>query len=457
MLLLFIHGWSVTSTGTYGDLARDLTRAGVEAGLDLDIRHVFLGRYVSFRDEITMDDLARALDYAIRHDVPDNVDGRRPFSCITHSTGGPVVREWLQRFYGPEGLGRAPLNHLVMLAPANHGSALAVLGKGRLGRIKAWFDGIEPGQRILDWLCLGSDGQSGLDAIEAAYDWPASGCYPFVLTGETIDRRLYDYLNPYTGEIGSDGVVRVASANMNHVRHCLVQTDEVIRPALGATRLQLASTTRVDQLPMKLIDDASHSGKRHGIMAGVEAGDTGKPVVRAILDCLKVDSAAGFGRLANAFRAGLDDLRRTTRACMQLVVGVADDRGETIYDYDFYLLAGRRYSPGDLPEDFFIDRQMNPASGRLVYYLDAGRMAEISGGRLGIRIVARPEAGLSGYRPAEIQLEPEQLAEFVTPDHTLWLDIHLTRVVDRNVFRFAPGDNRRDDFSRTRASGERIG
>jgi len=46
-----------------------------------------------------------------------------------------------------------------MLAPANHGSALAKLGKARVGRLKAWFNRIEPGQRILDWLSLGSEGQ----------------------------------------------------------------------------------------------------------------------------------------------------------------------------------------------------------------------------------------------------------------------------------------------------------
>jgi len=30
-----------------------------------------------------------------------------------------------------------------------------------------------------------------------------------------IDRKLYDHLNSYTGEKGSDGVVRAAAANLN--------------------------------------------------------------------------------------------------------------------------------------------------------------------------------------------------------------------------------------------------
>lgn len=44
-----------------------------------------------------------------------------------------------------------------MLAPANHGSSLAALGSSRVGRLKSWFDGVEPGTGILEWLELGSE------------------------------------------------------------------------------------------------------------------------------------------------------------------------------------------------------------------------------------------------------------------------------------------------------------
>jgi len=87
-----------------------------------------------------------------------------------------------------------------MLAPANHGSALAQLGKSRLGRIKSFFEGVEPGQHILDWLELGSDMSWQLNESWLDYDCIAHGIYPFVLTGQKIDRQLYDTLNSYTGE-----------------------------------------------------------------------------------------------------------------------------------------------------------------------------------------------------------------------------------------------------------------
>ena len=146
----------MTNTNTYGGLPAALSKASIDFGIDLDIEHIFLGKYISFHDEVTVDDISRAMDKALR-DLPGNTETKiAPFSCISHSTGGPIVRHWVDKYYGVEGFSELPLKHLVMLAPANHGSALAVLGKARVGRIQSWFQGIEPGQKVLDWLCLGN-------------------------------------------------------------------------------------------------------------------------------------------------------------------------------------------------------------------------------------------------------------------------------------------------------------
>lgn len=458
MLLLFIHGWSVTNTETYGGLPRALARAGRTAGINLDIRHVYLGRYVSFRDEVTMDDLTRALDYALRQDLPNNANGRRKFSCVTHSTGGPVVREWVERFFGAGELARCPLEHLVMLAPANHGSALAALGKGRIGRLKAWFSGVEPGQQVLDWLCLGSDEQHRLVRAELDYRPEDSGYFPFVLTGESIDRRLYDHLNAYTGERGGDGVVRVASANMNYRMITLVQDDQVIRPRLGATELKIAENRESPAVPLYVVPGVSHSGASMGIMRGIGENDLIHPVVREIIDCLAVTSVADYRALRARFGQRMDAWRQNNPAYCQIVVGVRDDRGRRLDDYDFHLLAGTDYSPGALRDGFFVDRQMNGRSKRLTYFLDHDAMSRVPGGRLGFRVIARPESGgsgdrLAGYTAAEFQAEPSLLDDFICADGTVWLDFVLTRRIDRNVFRFDLSVAEGVDFTRTKSTG----
>ena len=78
MRLIFVHGWSVTHTNTYGELPGALSEAASDYGLDLKIQNLYLGKYVSFHDEVTLDDIARGLDQALRD---------------LERTGEPIVNE----------------------------------------------------------------------------------------------------------------------------------------------------------------------------------------------------------------------------------------------------------------------------------------------------------------------------------------------------------------------------
>ncbi len=192
----------MTDTDTYGALPEYLVKLAAGAGVTLELHDVFLGRYVTFDDAVTMTDLTRALDMAIRKEVLSGMDPGERFAMITHSTGGPLAREWQRRFHsGPTAV--CPASHLVMLAPANFGSVLAQLGKSRIGRLRSWFHGLEPGAGVLDWLELGSEEAWSLNRewthkrIRSAAHSPV---YSFVLTGQTIDRSLYDHLNRRGGQ-----------------------------------------------------------------------------------------------------------------------------------------------------------------------------------------------------------------------------------------------------------------
>ncbi|HKK13879.1 MAG TPA: hypothetical protein VKA14_04385, partial [Gammaproteobacteria bacterium] len=253
-IVVLVHGWSVHNTRTYGKLPERLeARARHENGLDLDVRQIWLSQYVSFRDEVRLEDVSRAFDAAVRRQLGPLLDQGRRFVCITHSTGGPVVRDWWDRYYGQRPRsGPCPMSHLIMLAPANFGSALAQLGKSRIGRLKSWFEGVEPGARILDWLELGSPEAWALNARWFDYPQTPSGrsaVFPFVLAGQSIDHALYDPVNSYTGEPGSDGVVRAAAANLNatHVRleqEQPVMTRDGPRPDYQANALRVRRVRR---------------------------------------------------------------------------------------------------------------------------------------------------------------------------------------------------------------------
>ncbi len=465
MKLVFVHGWSVHHTDTYGELPRLLADHGSLRGLELDPVDIHLGRYISFHDTVRMDDVVRAFDRALRDALGDGRGGIAPFSCITHSTGGPVVREWLMRYHAAA-MADCPLAHLVMLAPANHGSALAVLGSARLGRIKAFFEGIEPGEKILEWLELGSTPARLLNRawLDLAPFSGGSSFMPFVLTGETIDAKLYDHLNSYTGEAGSDGVVRVAAANLEYGWLTLRQGAKPVTMADGkmATLLELdGKLRRSPPTAFRLVPEASHSGTKIGILRSPTLANVAtKPVVGAILAALGTATKSAYNALtADWARASADEQAGTgkRRRFFQIIFQITDDQGATVTDYDVLLLAGARYDPDKLPKGFFVDKQANKHSREhITFYLDYDAMMAVRDDQFGFRITARPDSGFATYQPAEFRSRAKALDDFVDPNTTLYVDIVLRRLVDQETARFGCIDAAPGEFKDAKPSGQLV-
>lgn len=459
--LVFVHGWSITNTATYGDLPWRLQQQASAAGMRLTLTDLWLSEYVSFDDAVGMDDLVRAFDHALRGLRLD--DG--PFACITHSTGGPLVRSWLRaqrerpNLYSP-----CKLSHLIMLAPANYGSALARLGKGTLGRLKAWWGGVEPGQRVLDWLTHGSAEALALnlDGIHGS-DPAKSGQYLFVLTGDRPDRKLYDQLNSYTGEDGSDGVVRIAAANLNACHAVLAATSA--RSSGNAPDTLNLQLTRAPRSAFKLIADAAHSGDAFGIMAGVTSA-----TVDSILRCLQVADLADYAALCDDFAAE-NALRDADRVELEpagpfaprvhihdprslLIVRIGDESGVPLPSCGALLTAGPTADPDLMPEGFMLDRQSHPAHREVIslflnYSLLAGhgRVPDPRNRRKTLR------AAVPAHRPYGARLQPynltglvhhalahsaaeEDLLDMLAPHQTTVLDVVLPRKLHEGLFRF---------------------
>lgn len=453
MIVIFVHGWSVTHTDTYGELPQWLASLGRAGNLDIQVGNVHLGRYISFVDTITLDDIARAFHQAIHDAISAKLKHGERFACITHSTGGPVVRKWMDLYY-KHNLAQCPLSHLVMLAPANHGSALAQLGKARLGRIKSFFEGVEPGQRVLDWLELGSDLSWDLNESWLDFDCTAHNIHTFVLTGQKIDRHLYDAVNAYTGEAGSDGVVRVTAANMNYSHLRLHQEGS------NGENLVVANMRRTHPVAFGVLPQLSHSGKRFGIIRSVTMANADThPAAQWVLRCLQTRDKNSWQTLVK----DLDKLTRetqknerteslktllykreyTTSRYAMIIFRLVDDRGNHLDDYDLYLTAGPRYSEDVLPAGFFVDRQRNSRNrGKLTYFLDydvmeAGINTPKMEGNLGFRIKAYPEINdnaLSGYRILDFKSSLADINKILHPNESVMVEIALQRRVDRTVF-----------------------
>jgi hypothetical protein len=462
-IVLFVHGWSVRNTDTYGALPDRLrSEARRDPALGIDVKELWLGEYISFHNEVRIPDIARAFDAAVRRELGARAaDG---FACITHSTGGPVLREWLARHADPKA---ARLSHLIMLAPANFGSALAQLGHSRLARLRTMFEGVEPGFGVLDWLELGSPENLALNLDGLGRR--AGSTLPFVLTGASIDRALYDHVNAYTGEVGSDGVVRAASANLNFAHAVLTQ--EPARAAgaakgAAAPRLVAGRVRRAQGIPFALLEGRAHSGEAIGVMRSVRDDGRAHPTVDAILECLKVRDARGHAALARRFaqrnaevearqRVELHEVGPFVREhlhdpCAMLVFRVRDDQGGPVKDFEIVLTSGTD-SPDALPQGFFIDRQRNRRdAGTVIYYVNAAKLrgapavvhegrtlrpALKGAGTLGLRVVPYPQDGFVHYLPCALPASAAHLAAWVRPHETTVIDIVLRRVVREGVFR----------------------
>ena len=130
-MIVILHGWSDSSRG-FQRFARRVQALGVED----DIRHVWLGDYVSMDDQVTFDDLAAAMETAWEREGLPKHD--RTVDVVVHSTGALVLRHWMTRYRTPE---NNPVRRVLMLAPANFGSHLAHKGRSFFGRIVKGLSG----------------------------------------------------------------------------------------------------------------------------------------------------------------------------------------------------------------------------------------------------------------------------------------------------------------------------
>lgn len=205
--IVILHGWS--------DEGESFRRLGglLQKRLGQPVRAVNLGDYVTMDDDVTYDDLVAALTRAWARQklpvTPGSVD------MVVHSTGGLVIRDWIVRNFGTSG--GAFVKHLLMLAPANFGSPLAHKGNAFLGRAILGWKADKPfqtGRHVLRGLELASPYTWDLarrDRLGPADLYGPGKILCTVLVGNTG----YDGIKAAANEDGSDGTVRVSTANMD--------------------------------------------------------------------------------------------------------------------------------------------------------------------------------------------------------------------------------------------------
>ncbi len=420
--VLLLHGYNVTSTKTYGVLPQRLKSLGYK------VKNVYLSKYVTLDDDLTLADIVRGFQAALV-DVYGPKFESQEFACITHSTGGLVARAWIDTYYGAK-MKALPMTHLIMLAPPTNGSRLANLGKSKLSRLRSIL-GVEPGLRILDDLELGSAFQWDLNS-----SWMrkklhhADGFYPFVITGQWVDKKMWDVLAPATYERGSDGVVRAAAANLNMQKFTIHSNGaKPLHEVMQAVAFYVAPKT-------------AHTGDDFGIMMGVPAKG-GHAVLSAIDAALQVKDRKSYVALETDFALKTREVQNNelfydgsplNRYC-QLVFRITDDSGNNLTDYAIELIDGDRR--GDkLPTGFAGHHHRNEARPeRFIFYLNWDLLAKVPGGKLGFRVNAATGTTLVEYPVFEFLGSVSDVSMFLKPNQTTFVDVVLKRRLNKNVFR----------------------
>lgn len=418
MDIVLVHGYNVTSTRTYGVLPQRLK------GLGFKVKDLYLSKYITLDDDLTLNDIIKGFNAALIDVYGSSLS--KPFSCITHSTGGLVARGWIQAYYSDR-MKSLPMKHLIMLAPPNNGSRLAGLGKSKLSRMRAIL-GVEPGLKVLDDLELGSEFQWHLNS-----SWmrkklhAATGFFPFVMMGQWIDKKVWDVLVPATYERGSDGVVRAASANLNMKKVSIGSDGKVFREVMGA-------------VPFLIPPKISHTDNNFGIVQSIPAkGD--HPVLTALLSALSVKTRAQYNAVEVEFAVQTAQLQRQEtfydqspldRYC-QLVFRMVDNMGHKLADFSIELLDGG--GRGDsMPKGFLPNHHKNQATPEFfVFYLDYDLISKVKGGKLGFRIHAATGSALVTY-PITEYVGILEMGVDIKPNQTTLIEVTLKRRLNKNVF-----------------------
>lgn len=432
--LLIIHGWS--------DHSDSFTRLSqlVQTQLKRDIHLFNLADYLSMDDEVTFDDIVTAMSHAWhKHQLPTT-----PFSVdvIAHSTGGLIIRDWLCRNFTPE---TAPIKHFVMLAPANFGSPLAHKGQAFIGRITQGFSNekiFQVGELLLQGLELASPytWELALQDRFGGQDFYGPGkILCTVLTGDTG----FTGISAAANENGTDGVVRVASANMN-----CAYLDADFSEDAAMPKYTYRESTGVTAF-------AIMAGENHHSIAAKEDGLRNELTLSNIIGGLTVTDehfitwCQQLQELStNVVQAGVGDVR--THGFQNSVFLVQNQFGEHVQDYflEFYLPDFEKTWFAEIFHEDIISttHTYGKDKGYRSLYIDCTILAQQmqkSWQQMCLSLTAMPELnrnGKVGYRSVNdsdigaIKFNKADISKLFVPNRTLLTNITIRREQAEQVF-----------------------
>jgi pimeloyl-ACP methyl ester carboxylesterase len=441
--LVIIHGWSdyAESFVALADALEEKTNRTVE--------NIWLGNYISLDDDVQMSDLVKGLALAWKdHKLPVKARGA---DVIVHSTGGLIIRDWMNTYYVAKGE-KPPVNNLVMLAPANYGSPLAHKGRAFYGRVLKGFKSrkrFQTGTQILKALEMASPYSWELAQRDrfAKNVFSSAGVRATVIVGNTG----YGGISSLANEDGSDGTVYVSTANLD----CdYLMIDFPSLPKQPKARPIKASKGASAFL---VVDEHNHSS----VALKDEDHDGNTTLLRSIVKALNMPNAADFNKwikscntkTRSVMRKYEDDDDEYKHGFQNTVFRVRDDQGFDVTDYVIEFYNDANLGIFDRFAELFNKRVLskvhtfgdNPAyRSFMINCTELYKLIDEDGESLRISLSAMPDINddknMVGYRTFEdndigcIELGPKEIKQYFKPNRTLFVDIKLTREQKKELF-----------------------
>lgn len=445
-MLVIIHGWSDTHV-SFKRLAKQLLDDNVVGKATL----LRLGDYVSLDDDVSFDDLAHALNRAwAEQKLPDTP---RSVDIVVHSTGALVLRHWMTTFHTPAS---NPVHRLLMLAPANFGSPLAHKGRSFVGRIVKGFNSdraFHTGAQILKGLELASPFSWNL-ALKDRFGQQAWYGPGRILCTVLVGTEGYSGISAAANENGTDGTVRVSTANLNPLRVCFDFASNPQKPTLSLQPANgITAFARIDE-------------ENHSTIAWKDRGPRNPLTRRLVRDALQVTDAS-----FPAFAAALEQLnehsrrygayRAHTQPYQNTVVRLDDNLGNLVGDYFLEMFAKQPDANKVDDEHTALIQQRvldkvhvygdAPAYRSMQFNIQALQQLRDQLKRpLFVSVTAMPDIKRTktvGYATfgyddiGSIKLTPALLDQLFQPDRSVLLEMTILRGQQDQVFRILPATN----------------
>lgn len=441
--LLIIHGWS-DEADSFVTLA-----TAIETISKRTVLSITLGNYVSLDDDVRMKDLVNGLQRAwTQQRLPTS---SKSIDVIIHSTGGLIIRDWMATYFTANNL-KPPINNLLMLAPANFGSPLAHKGRAIYGRVIKGFNAkkrFQTGTYILRALEMASPYSWRLAQRDRFQDnaMSVTGVRTTVIVGNTG----YSGISSLANELGSDGTVYAATANLNcaSIEISFPAGDQ--RPRFNAIRDSRGDTAFL------LLDDFNHSS----IAYKDPKHSDNDALLRYIMRALDVTNTENFkqwiqdcdNHTVSVLAAHDSDKDSHKHGFQNTVFRVRDDQGFDVEDYVIEFYNDTAKGDADRLAELFnkeavvkVHAHKDNASYRS-FMIDCSalyRIIEAQDQMLNISISAMPdlneECNLVGYRSfgnhdiGQLTLNAQDVRNFFIPNRTLFIDITLTRQQKDELF-----------------------